>query len=84
MLWFHRHEFDPDKWVLIEHYNLYSRLSRSSDPYASVRLFSNTCKTCGDLVFNEVKSPAISPLIGLPKTGSRTSRKSPIWFSARC
>ena len=23
MNWFHRHEFDPDKWVLIEHYNLY-------------------------------------------------------------
>ena len=59
MNWFHRHEFDPEKWNLVEHYNVYNAWGDKSNPYASVRLYSNTCKTCGDLIFNEIKTPSI-------------------------
>ena len=63
---FHRHTFDPDKWKLVSEVQTLRRprpldeltgVPQSTEPYpvGTQRVFSNTCKECGDLAFRRVK-----------------------------
>jgi hypothetical protein len=62
---FHRHTFDHEKWKLISIVEVMKRpgpldplygVPQSTTPFpvGKQRVFSNTCKGCGDLVFRRV------------------------------
>lgn len=51
-MFFHRHDFDPEKWRLI----LEAKLVNEDGGLTGHKLaYSNTCKTCGDLVVRTFK-----------------------------
>jgi hypothetical protein len=63
---FHRHTFDPDKWKLVSEVGVMRRpkpldelygVPQDTTPYpvGNQRVYSNTCKGCGDLAFRRVK-----------------------------
>ncbi len=57
---FHRHTFDPEKWKLVSETHtartVYLKgVITGSLPNGVERVWSNTCKECGDLVFRRVK-----------------------------
>lgn len=57
MFWFHRHEFDPEKWELIQRITLTNEWATGDDrAVGHLTIYSNTCKTCGKLVFEKLKS----------------------------
>lgn len=57
---FHRHKFDPEKWKQISKVPVSSQSTLHGVGIGEVRnlgyetVFSNTCTTCGDLVFRRV------------------------------
>lgn len=56
----HRHTFDPEKWKLVSETDVAKTLYAAgvavgSLPLGIERVWSNTCKECGDLVFRRVK-----------------------------
>jgi len=55
MFWFHRHEFDPEKWKLIQESSVSSVWNPEAVHYY-VYLYSNTCTKCGELVFRKTTS----------------------------
>ncbi len=69
---FHRHIFEPNKWVLIHEEEVFEVRQPTSEQYfysvsseereaketriGKVFMYSNTCQICGDLVFKKVTS----------------------------
>jgi hypothetical protein len=63
---FHWHKFDPEKWKLVSSVgvmrippplDLITGVPQDTTPYpvGDQRVYSNTCKDCGDLVFRRVR-----------------------------
>lgn len=58
---FHRHQFDPEKWKLVSAVEVMRRpVPQSTEAFhvGKHRVYSNTCKDCGDLVFRRVEEIA--------------------------
>jgi hypothetical protein len=53
---FHRHTFDPEKWELVSECSIIrtDRVTFRSYDVGITRVYKNTCKDCGDLVFRRV------------------------------
>ena len=56
MKWFHRHTFDPSKWVLI------CDIAVTGNDFEGIsytkryeKTYTNTCIDCGDLVSRKIK-----------------------------
>jgi hypothetical protein len=63
---FHRHKFAPEKWKLLSEVQVVIRpkptdpltgLPQSTEPFpvGKQRVYSNTCTSCGDLVFRRIQ-----------------------------
>ena len=51
---FHRHTFDPEKWVLVNRIETFEQ-PEDTRPCARREVYKNTCLTCGDLVVKSMK-----------------------------
>ena len=57
---FHRHSFDPEKWKIVSEVRVGKTMyaagvATGTLPIGVERVWSNTCKECGDLVFRRAK-----------------------------
>lgn len=52
----HKHTFKGSDWVLVKDTETYSRWSEDPTiPISMAKTYSNSCLTCGDLVFRRVE-----------------------------